>query len=109
VGDPNLPDELLGLAGAQNVAAGLGRWPRLSVEFLVKSSPEVIIDSSMGDEASGGGSFYDDLGLAAAGNGRVHAIRIDEVLRPGPRVGEGLERLARLIHPEVFGAEDRVP
>jgi iron complex transport system substrate-binding protein len=109
VGDQNLLDELLRFAGGQNVAAGFGRWPRLSVEFLVKSSPEVIIDSSMGDEASGAGSFYDDLGLAAAGNGRVHAIRIDEVLRPGPRVGEGLERLARLIHPEAFGAEDRVP
>jgi cobalamin transport system substrate-binding protein len=109
VGYQNLLDELLRFAGGQNVAAGFGRWPRLSVEFLVKSSPEVIIDSSMGDEAGGAGSFYDDLGLAAAGNGRVHAIRIDEVLRPGPRVGEGLERLARLIHPEAFGAEDRVP
>ncbi len=109
VGDQNLLDELLRFAGAQNVAAGLGRWPRLSVELLVKSSPEVIVDSSMGDEAGGAGSFYDDLGLAAAGNGRVYTIRIDEVLRPGPRVGEGLERLARLIHPEAFDAEGPVP
>lgn len=31
VGDRNLLDELLGFAGAENVAAGLGRWPRLSV------------------------------------------------------------------------------
>jgi iron complex transport system substrate-binding protein len=109
VGDPNLLDELLRIAGAENVAAGLGRWPRLSLEFLVKSSPEVIIDSSMGDEAGGAGSFYDDLGLAAVSKNRVHAIRIDEVLRPGPRVGQGLERLARLIHPEAFPAEVRAP
>jgi len=109
VGDQNLLDELLGFAGAENVAAGLGRWPRLSVEFLVKSSPEVIIDSSMGDEAGGAGSFYDDLGLEAARKGRVHTIRIDEVLRPGPRVGQGLDRLARLIHPEAFAAEGRAP
>jgi iron complex transport system substrate-binding protein len=109
VGDQNLLDELLRFAGAENVAAGLGRWPRLSVEFLVKSSPEVIIDSSMGDEADGAGSFYDDLGLEAAHKGRVHTIRIDEVLRPGPRVGQGLDRLARLIHPEAFAAEGRAP
>jgi cobalamin transport system substrate-binding protein len=109
VGDQNLLDELLRIAGAENVAAGLGRWPRLSVEFLVRSSPEVIIDSSMGDEAGGASSFYEDLGLEAAGRGRIHTVRIDEVLRPGPRVGQGLERLARLIHPEAFAAEGRVP
>jgi iron complex transport system substrate-binding protein len=109
VGDQNLLDELLGFAGAENVAAGLGRWPRLSVEFLVKSSPEIIIDSSMGDEAGGTGSFYEGLGLEAARKGRVHTIRIDEVLRPGPRVGQGLDRLARLIHPEAFAAEGRAP
>lgn len=108
VGDQNLLDELLRSAGAENVAAALGRWARLSVEFLVKSSPEVIIDSSMGDEASGARSFYDDLGLEAASAGRVHTIRIDEVLRPGPRVGQGLELLARLIHPEAFAGEARV-
>lgn len=109
VGEQNLLDELLRVAGAENVAAGLGRWPRLSIEFLVKSSPEVIIDSSMGDEAGGARSFYDDLGLEAASKGRVHTIRIDEVLRPGPRVGQGLEVLARLIHPEAFAGGPRVP
>jgi iron complex transport system substrate-binding protein len=109
VGDRNLLDELLGFAGAENVAAGLGRWPRLSVEYLVKSSPEVIVDSSMGNEAGRARSFYEDLGLEAASRGRVHAIRIDEVLRPGPRVGQGLEVLARLIHPEAFAGKPRVP
>ena len=34
-GGENLLDELLTAAGAHNVAAALGRWPRLSVEFLV--------------------------------------------------------------------------
>jgi iron complex transport system substrate-binding protein len=105
VGDRNLLDELLGLAGGKNVAAGLGRWPRLSVEFLIKSAPEVIIDSSMGDEADREDSLYGGLGLGGASRGRVRRIRIDEVLRPGPRVAQGLEVLARLIHPEAFGRE----
>jgi iron complex transport system substrate-binding protein len=102
-GGENLLDELLTAAGARNVAAALGRWPRLSVEFLVASAPEVIIDSSMGDESRADLSFYDGLGLEAVKATRLYAIRIDEILRPGPRVGEGLEKLARLVHPEAFG------
>jgi iron complex transport system substrate-binding protein len=105
VGGGNLLDELLRIAGAENVAAHLGRWPRLSVEFLVKSAPDVIIDSSMGDEAAAEPSFYDGLGLRAVTEKRLHTTRIDEVLRPGPRVGEGLAKLARLIHPDAFAEE----
>jgi len=101
-GGENLLDELLRAAGARNVAAALGRWPRLSVEFLVSSAPEVIIDSSMGDESGADLSLYEGLGLEAVKAKRLYAIRIDEVLRPGPRVGDGLEKLARLVHPEVF-------
>jgi iron complex transport system substrate-binding protein len=102
VGGENLLDELVRIAGGDNVAAGLGRWPRLSVEFLVKSAPDVIIDSSMGDEAPSASSFYDGLGLKAVAQKRLYAARIDEVLRPGPRVGDGLVKLARVIHPEAF-------
>jgi len=105
VGGKNLLDELLRVAGADNVAADIGKWPRLSVEFLVKSGPEVIIDSSMGDEAAAQLSFYDGLGLRAVRDKRLHTTRIDEVLRPGPRVGEGLVKLARLVHPEAFAEE----
>ncbi|MBI2963031.1 MAG: ABC transporter substrate-binding protein [Deltaproteobacteria bacterium] len=103
VGDDNLLAELLREAGADNVASGLGRWPRLSVEFVVKSAPQVVIDSSMGDEASADLSFYAGLGIEAVRRGRLHAVRLDEVLRPGPRIGEGLEKLARLLHPRAFG------
>lgn len=109
VGDHNLLDELVALAGGANVAAGLGRWPRLSAEFLVTSAPEVIVDSSMGDEARGDLSFYEGLGLDLSSKQRLHTIRLDELLRPGPRVGEGLEKLARLIHPEAFANEAPQP
>ena len=106
VGDGNLLDELLRAGGADNVAAGLGQWPRLSVEYVIKSAPEIIIDSSMGDE-NADLSFYRDLGLEAVRRRRVHAVRLDEVLRPGPRLADGLEKLARLIHPEAFAKESR--
>lgn len=104
VGDGNLLDELLRLAGADNVAAGLGRWPRLSVEFVVRSAPDVVVDASMGDEAPASLAFYEGLSLAAAKRGHVYSVRLDEVLRPGPRIGEGFALLARLVHPEAFAA-----
>jgi len=121
VGGDNLLDELIGLAGGENVAGGLGRWPRLSVEFLVKSAPQVVIDSSMGqdghdghdghdaDDAPGDATFLEGLGLEAVKTKHVHRLRIDEVLRPGPRVGDGFARLARLLHPEAFSREDPAP
>jgi cobalamin transport system substrate-binding protein len=102
VGSGNLLDELLRDAGADNVASGLGPWPRLSIEFVIKSSPQIVIDSSMGDDAADL-SFYVGLELEASKRRRIHAVRLDEVLRPGPRLGDGLEELARLIHPEAFG------
>jgi len=102
VGEGNLLDELLRHSGADNVASGLGPWPRLSIEFVIKSAPQVIVDSSMGDEATADLSFYAGLELEALDRRQIHAVRLDEVLRPGPRLGDGLEKLARLIHPEAF-------
>jgi iron complex transport system substrate-binding protein len=102
VGDGTLLDELLRDAGADNVAAELGRWPRLSVEYVIRSDPDIIIDSSMGDEASAGASFYRDLALRAVRERRLYAIRLDEMLRPGPRLADGLVKLAEIIHPDVF-------
>lgn len=104
VGEGNLIDEFLSFAGATNIAAGYGAWPRLSLEFVVRAAPEVVLDGSMGGEATLDTSFYEGLGLQAAKGGRVHALILDEVLRPGPRIAAGLERVARLIHPEAFAA-----
>ena len=42
--------------------------------------------------------------LPAVVNGRVYGMDPDLVSRPGPRLVEGLERLARLLHPEAFAA-----
>jgi iron complex transport system substrate-binding protein len=106
VGDGTLLDELMRAAGADNVAANLGRWPRLSVEYVIRSDPDIIIDSSMGDEATAGASFYRDLALRAVREGRLYAIRLDEMLRPGPRLADGLVKLAGIIHPDAFRKPD---
>jgi iron complex transport system substrate-binding protein len=105
VGGGNLIDELLSLAGADNIAAAYGEWPRLSLEFVVRESPEVVLDGSMGGEATLDTSFYEGLGISAAKRGRVHALNLDEVLRPGPRIAAGFETLARVVHPDAFAGQ----
>jgi len=40
--------------------------------------------------------------VPAVRSGRIVAVPGDTIHRPGPRVVEGVERLARAIHPEAF-------
>jgi iron complex transport system substrate-binding protein len=44
--------------------------------------------------------------VPAIRTGRVLAVPSNTVLRPGPRLGEGLMRLAQAIHPEVFAVAE---
>jgi iron complex transport system substrate-binding protein len=40
--------------------------------------------------------------LRAVQNGWIYPINVDLVSRPGPRIFDGLEELAKIIHPELF-------
>jgi iron complex transport system substrate-binding protein len=97
-------DDLISLAGGVNVAASAQQpWPVLSMEFVVAQAPEVIIEAGMGSERKTKETRWQDLGsLPAVRQARVHTYPSDKILRPGPRVGQALEELARLIHPECF-------
>lgn len=98
-------DTLISLAGGRNIAKGGGEWFQLSLEVLAESDPDIII---LGDyphvrpeEVKDRGAIWEDL--RAVRSGRVHAISDPDLTsRPGPRIIDGLEELARLIHPELF-------
>ncbi len=110
VGDGTYQNELLQMTRGRNVAATVGgTWPRISIEAVLAAAPEVIIDTTMGSEERLGGaellSFWKQYPtLPAVRAGHVYGYRSDELLRPGPRLPEALETLARFIHPEVFDA-----
>jgi len=42
-------------------------------------------------------------GIPAVAKGAVYLLDENLVCRPGPRIVEGLEELARILHPELFG------
>ena len=104
VGGKNFIDELITLAGGDNIAGNAAQpWLNLPDEYVVAKAPQVIIQAGMGSERGTSAKYWSDLkSIPAVKEGRVYSYPSDKILRPGPRVGEGLEEIARLVHPECF-------
>jgi cobalamin transport system substrate-binding protein len=109
VGGKNFIDELITLAGGENIARDAAQpWLNLPDEYVVAKAPQVIIEAGMGSERGESAKHWGDLkSIPAVKEGRVYAYPSDKILRPGPRIGEGLEEIARLVHPECFAASRR--
>jgi iron complex transport system substrate-binding protein len=100
-----LVSELIAAAGGESVTADQGQgYPRMSLEAAVGRSPEVIILARHG--AGTGPAAREQWqrleSLPAIRSGRLYAADGDLLHRYGPRVVDGLELLARLIHPEAY-------
>jgi iron complex transport system substrate-binding protein len=103
-GPASFADELLRLAGAANVVDSGPAWPTLGFERIVELDPDVVIDSSGGPErvshvtarASGWS------GVRAVRDGHVVVLDDERILRPGPRIAEGLATLTRSLHPAAL-------
>lgn len=111
VGRGTYLDELLGLAHGANIAdASAQAWPRLSLEYIIASRPDVILDGQMGTDPSTPDLFWSKYpSIPAVKNHRVYGYPEDPTLHPGPRIGSTLEILARLIHPEAFATNEPRP
>lgn len=102
--------EMIEMAGGSNIAAFAGEgWPTLALEEIVALNPQVIIVNVEGYE--GGDISLQAIlnetrlgGTDAFINGRVYGIDADLTNRPTPRIVEGLEEMAKMIHPELFGS-----
>lgn len=100
-------DDIITLAGGINIGAAAGPgFPNFSTEVLLEEDPAVYIADSgsmsePGDISKRAG--FDEL--TAVKSGRVHVIADDIIARPGPRLAEGLQELATMIHPEAFESQ----
>jgi iron complex transport system substrate-binding protein len=98
--------ELIAAAGGESVTADGGEaYPRYSVEAALARAPEVILLARHGTPSSriSREQWARFRTLPAIRAGRFHDVDGNLLHRYGPRVVDGLERLARLIHPEAFG------
>lgn len=102
--------DLLEMAGGENILRERSvAYPHLGWEEVVGRAPEVILVAEHREPdrpAAGVGGPRSNWsrwqGIPAVRSGRVLELPGDTILRPGPRVAEGLEVLARAIHPEAF-------
>ena len=108
VGGKNFLDELITLAGGANIARNAPQpWLNLPDEYVVAKAPQIIIEAGMGSDTAAPARHWSDLkSIPAVKERRVYTYNSDKILRPGPRIGDGLEELARLIHPECFDRAD---
>jgi iron complex transport system substrate-binding protein len=95
--------DLIHLAGGDNMTADEPvTYPRIGLEEVIRRKPEVILVSSMEREGRFEKARQDWLqwtSLPAVQKGRVHLVDSDLIDRPSPRVVDGLEIMAKLLHP----------
>ena len=96
--------DLMRRAGALSVTADVpGAWPKYSNESALAARPEAIILPSGGSMGAANSSVAEALRQSpAALEGRVYKINDDHLARPGPRSVDGLEEMARALHPDAF-------
>ena len=109
VGPGTFLNELLNLSGGNNIIRDSpARYPKLSKEYIIEKSPEVIIEA--GPKSDLPQKEIDlrihDWGrfptITAVKNGQIHFIGADYILIPGPRLLKIIEQFSKAIHPEIF-------
>jgi iron complex transport system substrate-binding protein len=93
------------LLKARNIAEGAPTaYPQLSQEEILDRDPEVIIlaDADAGESPQTVKARPGWGAISAVKNDRIYVIDPDIISRPGPRVADGLEQLARVLYPEKF-------
>ncbi len=106
--------EMIHLAGGRDLLGRAGeRSFRVRWEDVIKAQPDVVLLIPCGYSAEAAQREWDSLprppgwfDIPAARAGRVYALDANSYCsRPAPRVVEGVEYLARLLHPECFPQE----
>jgi iron complex transport system substrate-binding protein len=98
-------NELIVMAGGQNLAAGGVPYPRFSREQVLNLKPDVMIITSMARDA-----IFEKVkaywsqwpGMPAVRDGRIYLQESNIYDRPTLRLVQGLETLSKLLHPDRF-------
>lgn len=109
VGGNTIYSELISMAGGVNIADHVPvKYPRYSMESLIKAQPEVILLSSMNGKTSRRAALEYWIRwkqIPAVRNQRIYLIDSDLTDRFSPRIVQGLETIARTLHPELKGLQ----
>lgn len=93
-------DALLAHVRAQNIITTGPSYPHVDLETILASSPDVIVDLSEGTQVQKQNFWSTHQALLKEKNIRLQIIEhCDELVRPGPRLMEGLQKLANALRP----------
>jgi iron complex transport system substrate-binding protein len=97
-GPGSFTSEMIGLAGGSNVVTQGAAYPVLPLEAVIALDPDVIVQAEMGAAPD-----LDETWSTVRAVREKMLVRVDDeaVLRPGPRVLDGVVTLARALHPGV--------
>ena len=110
-GNHTFQNEVIQYAGGINAVVTTEGWGIVTLEKFLLIDPDIIfVDTGMGM----GEGAQDVLKnyflteprlstLTAVQNGHVYAVNADIIDRGGPRLVDGVEAIASIAHPEIFG------
>ncbi|MDR7870601.1 MAG: cobalamin-binding protein [Tissierellaceae bacterium] len=104
-GSGSFVDGLINLVNGDNVAKDAeGEYPNYDIEQLIENDPEIYLTANDLPEKTVESILarpgYENI--TAIKNGEVYLLDGNTISRPGPRIVDGLELIARALHPEVF-------
>jgi iron complex transport system substrate-binding protein len=92
--------------GARNIAGdgGGSAYPQLTNEAIIAANPQIIVlaDEEFGVTVDSVKSRPGWDAIDAVTNGRIYGVDPDIISRPGPRIVDALELLAKAFYPEAF-------
>ncbi len=109
-GRETFQDDAIRAAGARNLAMEKKGFAPFSTESLLAADPDFLLLSTMeGDPERMKREVLADPALrrlSAVRGTRVVLLDADPIMRPGPRIVEAVEVMARAFYPERFAAEE---
>jgi iron complex transport system substrate-binding protein len=101
VGRTTWIDDLINISGGVNIFSQyFESGAMVEIEWVILLNPEIIITSEWSYEWALNATEL--ASTNASQTGRIYTFDDDLAQRPGPRLVEGLEWFAYLIHPEIF-------
>lgn len=97
-------NEMITLAGAENIYGSEEGWISNSEESVIAADPDVIITNVQYD-----GYDFNEIksragweNISAVKNGAVYSVGANETSRPSQHIIEGMYQVAEAIYPEIF-------
>jgi iron complex transport system substrate-binding protein len=105
-GSNTLINEIITKSGGTNIASDLKGHSQIDLESVIQRNPQIIVVmSSMGDQDTSYNYIMNEPRFKATDalkNNLVFKMDSDIIARTTPRSWDALQRMAKLIHPELF-------